>query len=747
MATNSKFIADIGLKTDNDLDIGGNTTIDGNATISGNLTVNGTSTTINATTTSVEDNMLELANANTSSDTLDIGIYGNYDDGLSDGGATEYTGLFRDASDSTWKLFDGLEVAPTTTVNTSGAGYSLADLTVGDLTATTLTATNGLTGSSITYPTSDGTNGQVIKTDGSGTLSFGDIPAGYADSDARSAISAGTGISYDNSTGVITNSKTTLDSLTDCTISASTPTATTNPPYAGAMWIEEDTGDVYVCTNATTNNNTWVKTGSANGITTSGSNTIIQSPDDTNVIHVNDTSNVQIGSATGSYTFGAKLIVGDGDDNDGITIQSGTTHQGNVAFNKGGGTTAEGRISYQHGTDYMQFFTDNTERMKIDSVGETTLKRAGSGGSGVLKTLNLNHAGTSVNDGAKISFTAGTSTEGAGIASTGQALNSADLRFYAGGNVERMTLDPSGDLTVGTSSAGFHFDVSTQLLSTTFGTGGNLTLACTNSSGSGVGGQIFLGGDSRGDINKNTILFKNGSDVTRYSIDKHGTLMNAGVDGSYAHNTYAHAAVFGANSVPNGTVVIEDYDVSSGIGNTVLRLFLRDQDPATHAVFISFGDGGGSVGSVTHNDDGGGVSFNTVSDYRLKENVNYEWDALTLVNQLKPAKYNFITNPAKTVQGMLAHEVMDIVPSSVRGDKDHMMEIGTITDSEGDVVSEGVYEHFCKTDEGQTWTQTGIEPLYQQLDYSRLVPLLTKAMQEQQTLIESLTARITDLEG
>jgi hypothetical protein len=175
MATNSKFIADIGLKTDNDLQIGGNTTIDGNATVSGNLTVNGTSTTINATTTSVEDNMLELANQNTSSDTLDIGIYGNYDDGLSDGGATEYTGLFRDASDSTWKLFDGLEVAPTTTVDTSGTGYTLADLTVGDLTATTLTATNGLTGSSITYPTSDGTNGQVIKTDGSGNLSFGTV--------------------------------------------------------------------------------------------------------------------------------------------------------------------------------------------------------------------------------------------------------------------------------------------------------------------------------------------------------------------------------------------------------------------------------------------------------------------------------------------------------------------------------------------------------------------------------------------
>ena len=96
---------------------------------------------------------------------------------------------------------------------------------------------------------------------------------------------------------------------------------------------------------------------------------------------------------------------------------------------------------------------------------------------------------------------------------------------------------------------------------------------------------------------------------------------------------------------------------------------------------------------------------------------------------------------------MLAHEVKDIVPYSVTGDKDHMMEIGTIKNSDGNTVYEGVYEHFCKTDEGQTWTKTGTEPYYQELDYSRLVPLLTKALQEQQTIIEDLKTRIETLEG
>jgi len=172
MATKQKLLSDIGLSTNGDL------IVDGNTTIAGNLTVNGTTITVNSTTTSVADSMLELANANTSSDTLDIGLYGNYDDGLSDGGASEYTGLFRDASDSTWKLFDGLEVEPTTTVNTSGTGYAKAALEVGDLTATTLNVTNSITGSNIAYPTTDGTNGQVLTTNGSGTLSFQDAGTG-----------------------------------------------------------------------------------------------------------------------------------------------------------------------------------------------------------------------------------------------------------------------------------------------------------------------------------------------------------------------------------------------------------------------------------------------------------------------------------------------------------------------------------------------------------------------------------------
>ena len=166
MASKVKFFADLGVQS------ALNTQIDGDLTVAGDLTVTGTTVTVNSTTTSIGDSMFELANQNTSADLIDIGIYGNYNDGLSDGGASEYTGLFRDASNSTWTLFDGLEAEPGTTVNTSGTGYALADFKAGDITATTMTA------ASLTYPTSDGSANQVLTTNGSGTLSFADASSG-----------------------------------------------------------------------------------------------------------------------------------------------------------------------------------------------------------------------------------------------------------------------------------------------------------------------------------------------------------------------------------------------------------------------------------------------------------------------------------------------------------------------------------------------------------------------------------------
>jgi len=103
-----------------------NVTIGGNATISGNLTVSGTTTTVDSTTLSVSDPLIILASGNGASDAVDIGLYGLYD---TSGSQDLYGGLFRDANNSgKWKLFKDLQEAPTTTVNVSGTGYTVATL-------------------------------------------------------------------------------------------------------------------------------------------------------------------------------------------------------------------------------------------------------------------------------------------------------------------------------------------------------------------------------------------------------------------------------------------------------------------------------------------------------------------------------------------------------------------------------------------------------------------------------------------
>ncbi len=121
---------------------------------------------------------------------------------------------------------------------------------------------------------------------------------------------------------------------------------------------------------------------------------------------------------------------------------------------------------------------------------------------------------------------------------------------------------------------------------------------------------------------------------------------------------------------------------------------------------IVFNNGNGTVGTVRVN--GSATAFNTSSDYRLKENVDYSWDATTRLKQLKPARFNFIADDTNTlVDGFLAHEVSSIVPAAISGEKDAV-------DSDG-------------------------KPEHQVIDHSKLVPLLVKTIQE-------LEARITALE-
>ena len=105
------------------LTVGTNLTVSGNTVIDGNLTVEGGVTYISSSTLNVDDSMIKLA-ANNAADTVDTGAYAKYIESAT----TKYTGYFRDASDGVFKFYAGLQSEPTTTVNTGGTGYTIAQV-------------------------------------------------------------------------------------------------------------------------------------------------------------------------------------------------------------------------------------------------------------------------------------------------------------------------------------------------------------------------------------------------------------------------------------------------------------------------------------------------------------------------------------------------------------------------------------------------------------------------------------------
>jgi hypothetical protein len=114
-----------------------------------------------------------------------------------------------------------------------------------------------------------------------------------------------------------------------------------------------------------------------------------------------------------------------------------------------------------------------------------------------------------------------------------------------------------------------------------------------------------------------------------------------------------------------------------------------------------------SVGLITTNTSG--VSYNTASDYRLKENITDMTGGVDRIKQLKPKRFSFKRDSESTiVDGLLAHEVMEVVPQAITGLKDEI-------------------------DEND-------DPKYQSIDHSKLVPLLVQAVKE-------LSARIEELES
>jgi hypothetical protein len=166
--------------------------------------------------------------------------------------------------------------------------------------------------------------------------------------------------------------------------------------------------------------------------------------------------------------------------------------------------------------------------------------------------------------------------------------------------------------------------------------------------------------------------------------------------------------LIGKTTTGYNTQGIEFHGTGLGVFTRSGNVPLLVNRSSSDGTVVSIRNDNSQVGSISVS--GTTTSFNTSSDYRLKENIIDLPNALDKVRQLQPKRFNFISKPELTVDGFLAHEVQNIIPEAVLGEKDAVDENG--------------------------------EPEYQEMDNSKIVPLLVGAIKELKAEIETLKSQI-----
>ena len=202
-------------------------------------------------------------------------------------------------------------------------------------------------------------------------------------------------------------------------------------------------------------------------------------------------------------------------------------------------------------------------------------------------------------------------------------------------------------------------------------------------------------------------MLSDGDGNPKITVDSDGDVF---IGGSYNNNVRGGNAQLQLYSNGEGeALVTATTDLS--LGGHIHRSL--DSGTGTHYIHYYENTNGTNVGKITHN--GSTTSFTTTSDYRLKENVVDLTGATTRLKQLEPKRFNFIADADTTVDGFLAHEVQAVVPEAVDGTHNEV-------DDDDNAVMQGI-------------------------DQSKLVPLLTAALQEAIAKIETLETKVAALEA
>jgi len=209
---------------------------------------------------------------------------------------------------------------------------------------------------------------------------------------------------------------------------------------------------------------------------------------------------------------------------------------------------------------------------------------------------------------------------------------------------------------------------------------------------------------------------------TRLGYVGYATLAGSGTFNVMSDNS-TNALVFGTNATErmridsSGNVLIGTTNTASGTALSVKTNFgsaaVKIQNiNSVNTYQVAFNNSVGEVGTISTGS--GSTAYNTSSDYRLKDNIVPMSGALDKISQLNPVNWTWKVDGTNG-QGFIAHELQAIIPDCVTGEKDAV-------DDEGN-------------------------PKYQGVDTSFLVATLTAAIQEQQTIINDLKARVETLEA
>ena len=430
----------------------------------------------------------------------------------------------------------------------------------------------------------------------------------------------------------------------------------------------------------------------------------------TGALTVNDPIQILNGSNVNSASTDADDLIIEGPNDCGLSILSATT--GRLFFGDASDNDV-GSIRYIHTDNSMRFETNAGERMRIDSSGNL--------GLGATTVDTDIHIEKSSDIAIKLERTnSGVSTISVPSSGFLNILNTSNAGLTLGtNNTERMRIASDGNVFIGATSGSNKLEVDGGSAQT------RLRVSTTGTDLREAG--IILANSSKSS-NNDGIVISHGGAVTTFDDLGGNELMRLGQSSNRPRLALGTSSPDGLLTIRGDENPLIRVNHTQNADEIMMIMQHAGAIASGFTTMIQFRDHDGDErGTIKTN--GSSTQFNTSSDYRLKENVTYDFDATSRLKQLKPARFNFIGIADNTVDGFLAHEVSSIVPEAISGEKDAMTKEVLYVD--GDEIPDGKKVGDIK--EAKKIAPQGI-------DQSKLVPLLTK------TILE-LEARITVLES